>query len=288
MAPIPYELHHIPALERPLFIMAFKGLFDIGEAATAAVDWLSMHHAGQPAASIDPELLFDFQETRPEVRLGANGLREIHWPTNNLLWAKTPDGARDLILLSGIEPHLRWRSFGETIAELITKTGVELVATLGSTLGTIPHTRAFPVTASTSNPDLASRLELDLPTYEGPTGLIGALHDSLAQTVPALISLRVSVPHYIPGAPAPKATGALLARLEALTGVDTDHAGLADEIRDWESRVHLAIADDEEVRAYVTQLEASHDLQPSIETEDPSALTEEIENFLRERPDPTD
>ena len=195
MPPIPYELHQIPELNRPIFVVAFKGLFDMGEAATGAVDWLSMTHNGSPAAAIDPETLFDFQEVRPHVRLGVNGAREILWPANNVVWAKTAGDARDLVLLSGTEPNLRWRSFGETLLELIDVTGTELVVTLGSALGMVPHTRSFPVTASTGDSDLASALGIGKPTYEGPTGLVGSLHQDLHDRAIPTMSLRVSVPH---------------------------------------------------------------------------------------------
>ncbi len=281
VAPTPYDLHAVPELERPVFVVAFRGLFDMGEAATSAVDWLSMTHAGHPAAYIDPETLFDFQETRPEVRIGADGAREIIWPANNAVWAKTPDGCRDLVLLSGVEPNLRWRSFGETLAEIIDRTGCELVVTLGSTLAMAPHTRAFPVKASTVDPDLATRLGVAQPTYEGPTGLIGSLHQQLAGG-PPMLSLRVSIPHYVPGAPSPKATAALLFHLERLTGIATEHASMADEIRDWERRVHQALADDEDVRAYVEQLETDVDAQPVVDLS-VDGLDDATEAFLRER-----
>lgn len=264
--------------------MAFKGLFDMGQAATAAVDWLSMTHQGKPAASIDPEMLFDFQETRPHVRLGANGVREIHWPTNNLVWARTPEGSRDLVLLSGVEPHLRWRSFCEALGELMGTTGTELVVTLGSALAMVPHTRAFPVTASTGDEELARTLGIGRPTYEGPTGLIGTLHQTLTEHDMPLVSLRVNIPHYVPGNPSPKATAALLAHLEQICGVPTDHAGLADEIRDWEVRVHRALDDDEDVRDYVGDLEQRVDTEPEV-VYDAGSMTEEIENFLRNRSD---
>ena len=135
MAQIDYKLHEIGDLESPVFVLAFKGLFDIGGAATGAVDWLSMTHQGQPAASIDPELLFDFQETRPEIRIGNSGNREILWPSNNAVWAQTDDGVPDLVLLSGVEPNLRWRSFGAVIAELCERTETALVVTFGASLG---------------------------------------------------------------------------------------------------------------------------------------------------------
>ncbi len=282
--PIPYELHSIPELDRPIFIVAFKGLFDMGAAATSAVDWLSMTHEGKPAASIDPETLFDFQETRPMVRLGANGAREIHWPANNLVWARTPEGDRDLVLLSGVEPNLRWRSFCETLIELIGVTKTELVVTLGSALAMVPHTRAFPVAASTVDEELATSLGIGRPTYEGPTGLIGSLHQALADRDTSHVSLRVSIPHYVPGSPSPKATAALLAHVEQICHIPTAHAGLADDIRDWEARVHLALDDDEEVRHYVDDLEQRVDAEPEI-VYDADTMTEEIEHFLRNRPD---
>ena len=284
MQPIAYESHPIPPLERPIFVVALKGLFDMGEAATAAVDWLSMTHNGKPAASIDPELLFDFQETRPQIRLGANGAREIHWPSNNIVWAKTPEGSPDLVLLSGVEPNLRWRSFCHTLLEIMTAAGTSQVVTLGSALAMVPHTRSFPVTASSSDVELAARLDVSTPTYEGPTGLIGSLHDALDGTEIPVLSLRVSVPHYVPGSPSPKATSALLAKFETLCDVPTDHVALADDIRDWESRIHLALADDDDVRAYVSELEDKIDNEPEVLLE-AGDMADEVEKFLRNRND---
>ena len=280
MQQIAYESHPVPALERPTFIMAFKGLFDMGEAATSAVDWLSMTHNGKPLASIDPELLFDFQETRPHVRLGANGNREIHWPTNNILFAKTPEGSSDLVLLSGVEPNLRWRSFCQTLTEIMDSANVSKVITLGAALAMVPHTRSFPVTASTRDEALAAELEIGAPTYEGPTGLIGTLHQELQGSSLPVLSLRVNVPHYVPGSPSPKATSALLAHVETLCGIPTDHVGLADEIRDWESQVHQALADDDDVRSYVADLEKKSDEDPSI-IFDVGDMAAEVESFLR-------
>ncbi len=282
MPTIERELFPIPELESPVFLLAFKGLFDMGEAATAAVDWLSMTHEGRPAAAIDPEMLFDFQETRPQVSIGVGGKREIHWPTNNVLWARTPEGHRDLVLLSGVEPNFRWRSFGECLGEVIAHTGSELVITLGSTLAMTPHTRHFPVKASSGDEELASRLGISRPSYEGPTGLVGSLHEQLGSGSTPLLSLRVSVPHYVPGPPSPKATAALLATLEQLLRIPTDHAGLADDIREWESRVHRALSDDDEVRAYVEELEATADSQPDVLYRS-GDLADEIEAFLRDQ-----
>ena len=280
MSSVGVELLPIPPLERPALLISMRGWFDMGEAATNALEWLSMAHNANPAASIDPELLFDFQEVRPTVQLGANGTREIHWPTNNVVWAKTPPGHRDLVLLAGTEPNLRWRSFGDAIRQIIAHTGAEIVLTVGSTLAMTPHTRAFPVHASTGDPELATRLKIGMPTYEGPTGLIGSLHEQLDKQALALVSLRVSVPHYVPGAPSPKASAALLVKIEQLLNVPTGHVDLADEIRDWESRVHMALAEDEEIRSYVTELERQVDDEPEI-LHDRADLSSEIERFLR-------
>ena len=282
VASIDYKLHDIGDLESPVFVLAFKGLFDIGAAATGAVDWLSITHQGQPAASIDPELLFDFQETRPEIRLGRSGNREIHWPSNNAVWAKTETGVPDLVLLSGVEPNLRWRSFSSVIADLCEHTNTALVVTLGASLAVVPHSRRLPVKASTGDPELAERLGVAKPSYEGPTGLIGSLHQFLGDAGVPVMSLTVSVPHYVPSSPSPKATAALLANFERLVKIPTGHAGMADDIRDWESRVHQAIEEDEEVRSYVADLEEQSDDEPQILL-DTSDVATEIEHFLRER-----
>lgn len=284
MASIDYELHDIDELEAPVFVLAFKGLFDIGGAATGAVDWLSMTHQGKPAASIDPELLFDFQETRPEIRLGRSGNREIIWPSNNAVWAKTEPGMPDLVLLSGVEPNLRWRSFSTVIAELCEHTEASLVVTMGASLAVVPHSRRLPVKASTGNAELADRLGVAKPTYEGPTGLVGSLHQHLGEAGIPVMSLTVSVPHYVPSAPSPKATAALLANFERIVKIPTGHAGMADDIRDWESRVHRAIEDDEEVRSYVSDLEQQSDDEPRIVL-DTSDVADEVEEFLRKQRD---
>lgn len=259
--------------------IAFKGMFDTGQAATAAVEWLAALHNSQPAAAIDPEPLFDFQQVRPHVAIGAQGKREIHWPANNLVWAKPPGAAHDLLLLSGIEPNLRWRSFGETIRELVEHTSAEMVVTLGSSPAMVPHSGLFPVRVSTGNPRLASRLGVNAPTYEGPTGLIGSLHQQLADMSAPLLSVQVKLPHYVPGPPSPKATAALLAQIESLLRIPTSHPDLADEIRDWETRVRSALEADDEIRGYVEDLERS--LAEHVDDFDGTELADEIDNFLR-------
>lgn len=281
MPSIDYDVHDIGELESPVFVMAFKGLFDMGGSATAAVDWLSMTYSGQPAASIDPELLFDFQETRPEIRLGRSGNREILWPSNNLVWAKTEPGVPDLVLLSGVEPNLRWRSFSMVICELYEKMGCSMAVTLGAALGMVPHTRAFPVRASTGDRELSERLAIGRPSYEGPTGLAGSLHEMFSNRDIPAVALSVSVPHYVPGPPSPKSTAALLAAFERYLSIPTAHAGLADEIRDWEARVHRALDDDEDVKDYVRDLEQRKDDEPEVLDDLDFEIA--IEDFLGDR-----
>ena len=195
---------------------------------------------------------------------------------------KTDDGVPDLVLLSGVEPNLRWRSFGAVIAELCERTETALVVTLGASLGVVPHSRRLPVKASTGSPELAERLGVAKPSYEGPTGLIGSLHQFLDEAEIPAVSLTVSVPHYVPSSPSPKATAALLANFERFVKIPTGHAGMADDIRDWESRVHRAIEEDDEVRSYVADLEQQSDEEPEIVL-DTSEVANEIEQFLRER-----
>ena len=198
--------------------------------------------------------------------------------------AKTEPGIPDLVLLSGVEPNLRWRSFSTVIAKLCEHTEVSLVVTMGASLAIVPHSRRLPVKASTGNAELADRLGVAKPTYEGPTGLVGSLHQHLGEAGIPVMSLTVSVPHYVPSAPSPKATAALLANFERIVKIPTGHAGMADDIRDWESRVHRAIEDDEEVRSYVSDLEQQSDDEPRIVL-DTSDVADEVEEFLRKQRD---
>lgn len=275
-----------PTLRRPLLVMAFEGWFDAGEAATRAVRWLANRHGSRPVADIDPENFFDFTQQRPEIYFDHDGVRRIRWPGNEVTAAEVPGGTHDLLLLAGIEPHLRWGTFSECVVEIVQRLGVEYVVTLGANYGIAPHSRPFEVVGSSSNPDLAGRLGLGHPTYQGPTGLIGVLHDRFVSTLPPVISLRVTAPHYVQGTPNPKAAQALLRRFELVTGVPADPATLDDEVQEWEERVSEAVAEDEEVQQYVAQLEAQVDARTDPLTQ-AGNLAAEVEAFLREQ-DPDD
>ena len=197
------------------------------------------------------------------------------------------DGQRDIVLVSGIEPHLRWRTFTEALLEAATRSGSRLVVTLGSMSGMSPHTRPPAVTGSSTNRELADRLGLDRPSYQGPTGVVGVLHDTLDRAGIPVISLRVSVPYYLPDSPNPKATRALLRRFEQVSGIDTAHADLDGPAAEWQSRVELAVAGDAEVRAHVRRLESQVDQSEDLMARGDD-LAAELEAFLREQDAPPD
>ena len=265
--------------------MAFRGLFDAAGSATSAVEWLAERLDSVQVGDVDPETFFDFTQERPVVESDDHDVRWIRWATNRVLAVRTTEGQRDLVLVSGVEPHLRWRTFTEALLEAATRSGSRMVVTLGSMSGMSPHTRPPAVTGSSTNRDLADRLGLDRPSYQGPTGVVGVLHDTLDRAGVPVISLRVSVPYYLPDSPNPKATRALLRRFEQVSGIDTAHADLDGPAAEWQSRVDQAVAGDDEVRAHVRRLESqvdqSEDLMPRGDD-----LAAELEAFLREQDGP--
>lgn len=278
-----YEPEADIPLQRPIAVIALAGLFDVGGAATAAVDWLRTLHDSVAVASIDPEEYFDFQQQRPLVEIDDDGSRRIQWPENVWHGATTGD-SHDLLLLSGIEPHLRWRTFCESMLAVIHDLGAEMVVTLGSSLGMAPHTRPLEVVGSAVNPTLASRLGLGSPSYQGPTGVIGAFNDVLDRSGIPVISLRVSVPHYVQGSPNPKATQALLRRFALVTGVTTGAHELDEAAQEWSERVDEAVRDDREIQSYVAQLERQIDESADLMS-GADDLVDEVERFLREQHD---
>lgn len=270
-----------PQLNRPVLLVAFRGLFDAAHAATDAVGWLRDRSPAQKVAAIDPEEFFNFQETRPQVRIDATGDRVIDWPANDI-WAVHPEAGRDLLLLSGEEPHLRWGSFADRLLDVVRRTGTEMVVTVGSMVAMVPHTRPFAVTGSAAHPELARRLGLGRPSYEGPTGVVGVIHDRFDRSGIPVISLRVSIPHYVPGPPNPKATRALLRRLQQTLGATTGYEDLDPAVTEWVTRVDQAVSSDEDSRDYVRRLERQVD---SDEDRLPSGddLAAELEAFLRDQ-----
>ena len=272
----------LDSLTRPVLVVAFKGLFDASGSATSALDWLMEKSESENIGEIDSETFFDFTQERPLISFDKNGERTLTWPKNKIVTIKTNGNERDLLAISGIEPHLRWRTFSKLLIEIVNKSNAESVLTLGSMVGMTPHSRPLTVTGSSTNPELAERLHLEKPSYQGPTGIVGVLHDALDRSKIPVISLRVSVPHYVPDSPNPKATRALLRRFEQVTGVTTEYEELDGPAADWQKQVDAAVASDDEITAYVTRLETAIDedenLLPSGDD-----LAAEFEAFLREQ-----
>ena len=272
----------LDSLTRPVLVVAFKGLFDASGSATSALEWLMEKSESENIGEIDSETFFDFTQERPLISFDKNGERTLTWPKNKIVTIKTNGNERDLLAISGIEPHLRWCTFSKLLIEIVNKSNAESVLTLGSMVGMTPHSRPLTVTGSSTNPELAERLHLEKPSYQGPTGIVGVLHDALDRSKIPVISLRVSVPHYVPDSPNPKATRALLRRFEQVTGVTTEYEELDGPAADWQKQVDAAVASDDEITAYVTRLETAIDedenLLPSGDD-----LAAEFEAFLREQ-----
>ncbi len=280
------RVHSRPQLTRPVLIGAFRGWNDGAQAASLAAGYLAKTWSAERFADVDPEHFFDFQATRPHVSLEDGLTRRIDWPETAFYHAR-PDGLdRDVVLLLGIEPNLRWRTFSELLIGLARELGVELMITLGALLADVPHTRPAPVTGSASDPDLVQRLGLSSSRYEGPTGIVGVLHDSCKAAGIPSASLWAAVPHYVSLTPSPRGAVALCERLGGLIGVEVDVEELEEAARSYEEQVSEAVASDEETAAYVEDLEQRVDqLEETEATDLPSgdALAAELTRFLRER-----
>ncbi len=274
-----------PQLRSPVVLIAFKGWFDIGGAATGALEWITEFHGCDQVAYIDPEEFYDFSEERPRVLLDADGQRMIAWPSTNVYTLRSAKSEPDLLIMVGEEPHLRWRTFTDTVVEIVTACESSLVLTVGAHIADIPHTRPFVVAGSTSDAELAEAWRLERPSYEGPTGVVGALHHRLQQTELPAVSLRVAVPHYVSGAPNPKGSRALLERIERITGLSTGWAELDEAAMEWESRVNAAMDSDEDVVNYVRRLEARSDARTEQSLPSPDDIGAEFELFLRRQGD---
>jgi proteasome assembly chaperone (PAC2) family protein len=275
-----------PELDRPVLVAAFRGWNDGGQGATLAAGYLARLWSAERFAEIDSEGFLDFQTTRPHVSLDEGLTRRIDWPENAFYHARPPGSDRDVVLLLGVEPNLRWRTFCGLVLDLARDLGVELVVTLGSLLADVPHTRAAPVTGAASDPDLVASLGLQHSRYEGPTGIVGVLGEACrARGLPAA-SLWAAVPHYVSLAPSPRAARALSERLGALLEIEIDTAELAEAEDAYAEQVTEAVSSDSETAAYVEELERRTDELDLEEHEDlPSgdSLAAELTRFLRER-----
>jgi proteasome assembly chaperone (PAC2) family protein len=274
-----------PNLRRPILITAFRGWNDGGQGASLAAGFLARTWQAARFADIDPETFFDFQATRPHVSLVEGVTRQIDWPDNAFYHAEIPGTDRDAMLLLGIEPNVRWRTFTTLVAELATDLGVELVVTLGSLLADVPHTRPSPVTGSASDAELVQRLGLQASRYEGPTGIVGVLHDACKQAGIPSASLWAAVPHYVSLAPSPRAALSLCRRLSELLEAQIDVTELEEASEAYAQQVTEAVASDPETAAYVEELEQRTEEMEEEEENLPSgdAIAAELTRYLRER-----
>ena len=275
-----------PELHRPVLVAAFRGWNDGGQGATLAGGYLARTWEAERFADVDPEGYFDFQANRPHVSLDEGLTRRIEWPENAFYSARIPGTDRDVVLLLGVEPALRWRTFCQLVVDLSRDLGVELLVTLGSLLADVPHTRAAPVTGAASDPELVASLGLQHSRYEGPTGIVGILQDACRREGLPAASLWAAVPHYVSLAPSPRAARALCDRLGQLLDVPIDTTELAEAEESYAEQVSEAVSSDEETAAYVAELERrtdeldleEHENLPSGDT-----LAAELTRFLRER-----
>ena len=276
-----------PPLRRPVLIAAFEGWNDAGEAATTAAAVLRREIGAMPFAEIDAEEFFDFQHTRPMVRFDEDGARQLEWPENRFWYSSLPAIEHDVVLLTGTEPNLRWRTFTGGVVDLARRLGVELVLTLGALQVDAPHTRPVRVTGSASDPGLATRLGLRRSRYEGPTGITGVLHSACHDAGIEAASLWAGVPHYLAGTAYLDGALALAERTCRLLGLDVSLATLAADAVAQRDDIAELLAEDTELADYVAELEARRDDDQVHAADDdlPSGeqLAAELERFLRDR-----
>jgi proteasome assembly chaperone (PAC2) family protein len=276
-----------PSLRDPIIVCAFKGWNDAGDAASTAVQFVGTSLGATRFASIDPEEFYDFQTTRPHVRVDEQGVREITWPAVEVFEARVPRAPRDLVLIVGHEPSMRWRAFSQLVIDLAEALGAQMVVSLGALLADVAHTRPIAVTGIASDRSLVDRLDVLSSSYEGPTGIVGVLQSACGRAGLPAASLWAAVPHYIASAPNPKAALALVRKLELLVGVSVDASELEQATLDYERQVNLAVQSDPDVQAFVERLEkAADDEDDPIDPRDlPSGdrIASEFQRFLRQR-----
>ncbi|GAA4826252.1 PAC2 family protein [Nocardioides caeni] len=276
------EIETVTGLVSPVVIAAFEGWNDAAESATAVVDHLMREWNARVVAAIDPEDYYDFQVNRPTVGIDDNGFRKLTWPSTHVAVASPPGLDRDVILIRGIEPNMRWRQFTAELLSVIDELGGELLVTIGALLSDSPHTRPIPVSGFASEPELMERLDLEQSTYEGPTGIVGVLQEACIQVDLDAVSYWAAVPHYVAQPPCPKATLALLHRLEDLLETSLPLGDLVEESKAWERGVDELAEEDEDIADYVRSLEESRDTADLPEASG-EAIAREFERYLKRR-----
>lgn len=278
--------HSDVLLRDPILIAAFRGWNDAGEAATYAATHLSRVWSARKVASIEPEEFYDFQTSRPHVELIDGETRRITWPSNDFFAAVVPHADRDVLLMIGTEPNMRWKTFSNLVVQVARRHGVQLVITFGALLADVPHSRPVQITSTAVDKELIERLDLVRSRYEGPTGIVGVLHDAFAASGIPSASLWAAVPHYLAVSPNPKAALALVERATELIGAAVDIDDLLGATAAYEDRVAEIVSSDDDVQAYVKLLEERSDDREELDPNDlPSgdALAAELERYLRDQ-----
>lgn len=283
------QFDQVAPLHRPILVLALRGLFDIAEVATDAIDTIATDHVAPVVASIDPDPFYDFSQERPQVEIDEDGERHIVWPENDFRVVRFPGGAHDLVLLRGVEPHLRYATFADAIIEVARELHCEMVVTLGAAPEQVPHTRPAPVVGSSTNDGLVKALALSRPQYQGVTGLVGVLQERLDRADIPAVSLRVGVPHYLGNAKHPASSATLLLHLEHVLGIPCGATSLGEESERWRGLHDEAVADDPSAAAYVTMLEREHDRRMDAQMASTNNMADdlaaELERFLRDQRD---
>jgi proteasome assembly chaperone (PAC2) family protein len=276
-----------PELRRPVLVAGFTGWNDAANSASDAVGWLAANLGGDDFARIDPERHYDFQTTRPHVTVRDGVTESITWPQNVFSAVATTDAPHDLVILRGVEPNFGWKGFCDSVVTVARETGCELVVTLGALLADVPHTRTPVITGTATDPALIERLGLERSRYEGPTGIVGVLHDACRNAGLVSASLWAPVPHYVASAPDPVASRELVARFALLTGLELDLTELDLAAEGWRNRVSTAVVSDSDTAAYVAELESRFDTEiretPLGDLPSGDDLAEELERYLRDQ-----
>ncbi|MSO33248.1 MAG: PAC2 family protein [Candidatus Nanopelagicaceae bacterium] len=276
------EILGIPQLRSPIMILAFSGWNDAGEAASAAIEHLASIWPVQAIGEFDTEEFYDYQNNRPMVSVDESFNRSLTWPITTVRGVSLPNYDRDLILVSGVEPSLKWRSFVAQLLDLGEDLDISMVVCLGSLLADVPHTRPIPVTATAARPEFGERLGLEMSRYEGPTGILGAIQDACNQREIDALSIWAAIPHYVSSPPCPKATLSLLNHLEDLLELPIDLGELPEDAKAWEIGVDQLSQEDSEIADYVKSLEESKD-EADLPEATGEAIAREFERYLRRR-----
>jgi predicted ATP-grasp superfamily ATP-dependent carboligase len=273
-------------LRAPAMICAFQGWNDAGDSASSAVAFLASALEADRFARIDSQEFYDFQANRPCARLTEGNSEEIMWPSVEVFEALAPRASRDLVLVQGVEPSMRWREFSAHLLDLAEALGVQVIVSLGALLGDVAHSRPVTMTGCASDPSLVSRLGITPSNYEGPTGIVGVLHSTCVQAGLPSATIWAGVPHYVAAAANPKAALALVRRVEGLVGVSVDVSDLEVSSAEFERQVGIAVQSDPDILAFVERLEQEADAEAELspkEVPDGDTLAREFQRFLKQR-----